>query len=430
MNKVTDSTPWLGCIADDFTGATDLASFLVASGLRTIQVNGLPTPQQIANIKDVDAVVIAVKSRTIPVQDAVELSLACLEVLQSLGCAKYYFKYCSTFDSTPEGNIGPVIDALMSKLNAASTVVCPALPVNGRTVYQGHLFVFDQLLHESPMKDHPLTPMKDSSLVRMMEAQGTGKAVSIPSQVVEQGPGALTEALETQRVNHHYLVLDALSTDHLKCIGECLSSFTLITGGSGLAIGLGKEFEDCGGNLTEVTSSVQPIAAPTLVLSGSCSAMTQKQVAAYRTSHPVMELDPAKLVTGEQSVDSIITWLASAIDRAPLVTATAAPDIIAENHQNYGAEFIAGLIEQTFGALAIAASDQLGVRNFVVAGGETSGAVVNALGVDSFYIGKSIAPGVPMVQTPGEQPINLALKSGNFGQQDFFFQALETLSCC
>lgn len=422
-------TPWLGCIADDYTGATDLASFLVASGLKTLQINGLPSDEQCANLTEVDALVIALKSRTLPVDEAVDVSLAALAKLQELGCQKFYFKYCSTFDSTTKGNIGPVADALMAALGEHSTLVCPALPVNGRTVYQGSLFVFDQPLHESPMKDHPLTPMTDSSVVRMIEAQGAGKAKLVPFGIIDQGEQAIAEAFANSRENAQYVVADALTQAHLASMSAGIAQFKLITGGSGLAVALGTVFEQQGGQLKSALDSVRPIKAPSLVLSGSCSSMTLKQVAAYKERHPTLLLDVDKLARGEQNLASLLVWLDTVKDQAPLIAATAPPEEIVQNQEKYGASYVAELIEQTFANLSRRAQSELGFRNFVVAGGETSGAVVNGLGVDSFFIGKTIAPGVPMVQTLSKVPINLALKSGNFGETDFFYKAVETLTC-
>lgn len=430
MTEQNKHQPWLGCIADDYTGATDLASFLVASGLRTLQINGLSELPLLTNINNIDAVVIAIKSRTIAVNAAIEMSLSALNTLQTIGCKKFYFKYCSTFDSTATGNIGPVVDALMSALNVKSTIICPALPVNGRTVYQGNLFVFDQPLHESPMKDHPLTPMRDSSILRMIEQQGKGKAISVPYSIVEQGTDTIKQALISAREGHQYIVVDALKEQHLLDVGQCLADFPLITGGSGLAYDLSQEFVQQGGIKSNATDTIKSFTAPSIVLSGSCSAMTQKQVADYRKNHPVCQLNIEKLVKGEQSVSTLLTWLASVIEHAPLITATAAPEEIINNQQTYGAAYIAELVEQTLSSLALEAKNTLNVRNFVVAGGETSGAVVNALQANSFYIGKNIAPGVPMVQTTGEVPLNLALKSGNFGDPQFFTHAIEILSCC
>lgn len=430
MTKINKTQAWLGCIADDYTGATDLASFLVAGGLKTLQVNGIPSTEFFDAIDDIDAVVIALKSRTSPVQEAVQQSLEALQFLRSLGCEKYYFKYCSTFDSSAKGNIGPVTDALLDALDETATVVCPALPVNGRTVYQGHLFVFDQPLHESPMKDHPLTPMRDSSVLRMMEAQSKGKTALVPYSLVAQGEEVIAQAFNKAKQEANYVVVDALSQEHLAHMGKGLAQFTLMTGGSGLALGVSKLFEKQGGTLKKADDLVKAIDAPALILSGSCSAMTQKQVASYAAKHPCMSLDIDKLVSGEESVSDLLAWLEGVLDQSPLVAATAKPEVILRNQEKYGAQRVAELVENTLAELARQAQEKLGVRNFIVAGGETSGAVVKSLGVDSFLIGKAIAPGVPVVQTLNLDPLNLALKSGNFGDEDFFFHAVEALTCC
>ena len=430
MTRHDQKSPWLGCIADDYTGASDLASFLVKSGFRTIQINGVPRPDQLERLGNVDAVVIALKSRTIAAKKAVELSRKSLDVLIGIGCKKYYFKYCSTFDSTTKGNIGPVIDALSSHLDLPSTIVCPALPVNGRTVYQGHLFVFDQLLSDSAMKNHPLTPMRESSIISMLESQGAGRAGLLPCSILDKGVKATTSALSSLRQQYQYIVVDSLHEQHLKTIGASVSDFTLITGGSGLAIGLGSEFTAQGGQLSQDQSAVKGIAAPAIVMSGSCSDMTQKQVTEYAKNHPVYSIDVNKLAKREQSTQTICDWLDAVKHNSPLVTASAMPVQVAQNQTKLGAAYVANLIEQTFAEVAIKARDDLGFRNFIVAGGETSGAVVNALSADSFYIGNTIAPGVPMLQTFNERPISLALKSGNFGQTDFFIRALDTLLCC
>ncbi len=420
--------PFLGCIADDFTGASDLAGFLAESGMRTLQINSVPTTSP-EDYQQFDAIVIALKSRSEPVQTAVAESLSALQWLRQAGCEKFYFKYCSTFDSTNQGNIGPVTDALLNELEQTCTIVCPALPVNGRTIYKGHLFVFDQPLHESPMKNHPITPMRDSSLIRLMEAQSTGKAINIPYQIVDQGEAALTAELERLSKTHQYLVIDALKTEHLITLGHCCKPFKLVTGGSGLAIDLCAEFEPQGFVRKAVRDSVSSLKAPTVVLSGSCSAMTQQQVAAFKENHSSLFLDPFALRSGELTLDTISEWIKVHISKEiPLIYATAAPDFVARVHQEIGNHESQLLLENTLSAVAGICHD-LGVRNFVVAGGETSGAVVKHLAISQFQIGPIITPGVPMVQTLGEDKINLALKSGNFGQADFFSKAVEVLSC-
>jgi uncharacterized protein YgbK (DUF1537 family) len=428
MNNKVVLSPWLGCIADDYTGATDLASFLVASGLRTIQLNGLPQYDQTVDLSNYDAVVIALKSRTCSVVEAVSDSLKSAEYLIQQGCQKFFFKYCSTFDSTTKGNIGPVIDTLMDKLDVTSTIVCPALPVNGRTVYKGDLYVNGQPLHESPMKDHPLTPMKDSNLKRLIEAQGNGTAEIVNVAIIDSGESAITNALHKASTQSKYIILDALNTQHLVNISHSVKAFKFITGGSGLATDLAAEYVKLGGTLNGQSNKDQNNASPVLILSGSCSAMTQQQVAVYQQTHPALQLNPIQIANGEQTVDSISQWMLENIAASPLIYASANAESVNVVHQTLGKNVAAELVEQTFCEIALKAKEN-GVRNFIVAGGETSGAVVKALDVRAFEIGKSIVPGVPVVTTLDEVSISLALKSGNFGQQDFFTKAKRKLTC-
>jgi uncharacterized protein YgbK (DUF1537 family) len=428
MNNKVFLSPWLGCIADDYTGATDLASFLVASGLRTIQLNGLPESDEPVDLSKYDAVVIALKSRTCPVDEAVSDSLESAEYLIQQGCQKFFFKYCSTFDSTTKGNIGPVIDALMDKLDVTSTIVCPALPVNGRTVYKGDLYVNGQPLHESPMKDHPLTPMSDSNLKRLIEAQGNGIAEIVNVAVIDSGESVIVEALQKASEQSKYIILDALNTEHLINISHSVKAFKFITGGSGLATDLAQEYVQLGGTLNGQSNKDQNNASPVLILSGSCSAMTQQQVAVYQQAHPALQLNPIQIANGEQTVDSINQWMLNNIAASPLIYASANAESVNLVHQTLGKNEAAELIEQTFCELALKAKIN-GARNFIVAGGETSGAVVKALDIRAFEIGQSIVPGVPVVTTLDEVSISLALKSGNFGQQDFFVKAKRKLIC-
>ncbi|MCF2950133.1 four-carbon acid sugar kinase family protein [Paraglaciecola aquimarina] len=428
MNNKVVLGPWLGCIADDYTGATDLASFLVASGLKTIQLNEVPHTNEIFDLSPYDAVVIALKSRTCPVNEAICDSLLSTEYLIEQGCQKFFFKYCSTFDSTEQGNIGPVIDALMDKLNVESTIVCPALPVNGRTVYKGDLYVNGQPLHESPMKDHPLTPMKDSNLKRLIEAQGDGKAEIINVATIDSGETAIVEALEKASQQSKYIILDTLNTEHLVNISHSVQAFKFITGGSGLATDLAEEFKRLGGVLKPQKQQSEQSHSPVLIFSGSCSAMTQQQVTEYKTDHPALQLNPIQIANGEQSLDSISQWMLENISASPLIYASANAEAVNLVHQTLGKNEAAELVENTFCQLAKIAK-QHKVRNFIVAGGETSGAVVKALDIQGFEIGQSIVPSVPIVTTLGAIPINLALKSGNFGQQDFFVKAKRKLTC-
>lgn len=428
MSKEINGKPWLGCIADDYTGASDLASFLVASGMRTLQFNGVPSLGVLRDYHGFDAVVVAIKSRTAPVDEAVADSLASLKTLRDLGCRKFFFKYCSTFDSTAQGNIGPVIDALLDELDQQSTVLCPALPVNGRTVYKGHLFVFDQLLSDSSLKDHPLTPMRDASIVRLIEAQGRGRAVNIPFETVEKGETALIEALHAHAGSYRYLVVDATKNEHLMTLGHSLERFHLVTGGSGLAIDLCAEFERQGFVRKPIEGLFKALPGAAVVLSGSCSAMTQKQVEIYQQHHPSLNVDPFLLNAKTQSIESIVDWVLSHAGQSPLVYTTADTAFIERVHKEIGQHAAQTLLEHTLASVAERCVEQ-GVQNVIVAGGETSGAVVKALGITAFQIGPSIAPGVPMMQTVAGKPINLALKSGNFGSDDFFERAVEMLTC-
>lgn len=407
----------LGVIADDFTGATDIAGFLVSGGLRTVQVNGVPT----GSLPDVDAVVVSLKSRSIDADEAVRQSLAALAALRDSGAERILFKYCSTFDSTPRGNIGPVTDALMQAVGSRITVVCPALPVNGRTVYQGRLFVGDVPLDESGMRDHPVTPMRDASLVRLMEAQSAGAAAVVPWPTVASGPAAIRAAIDdlAQR-GVRYAVLDTLTDADLDAIGQATVDLPLTTGGSGLGGGIARALS---GEAAVPAAPYHHVTGRTVVLSGSCSVRTNEQVAAYREAAPALAVDVDRLVAdpvGHRA--EVLEWvLAQPADPAPLVHATAAPDVVQRLQAAHGAERVSEAVESLFGWLASELRGS-GVRRFVVAGGETSGAVTTALGVEGFHVGPQIAPGVPWVRSL-DDTIELALKSGNFGDADFFTRA-------
>lgn len=419
--------PILGCIADDFTGASDLASFLVASGAKTLQVNTLKHLDNV-QIEQYDVVVVALKTRTIDSEAAIDMSLMALEWLQKIGCRKFYFKYCSTFDSTKSGNIGPVIDALLHALNQSSTIICPALPVNGRTVYQGYLFVDDKLLNESSLKDHPLTPMQDASLIRLIEAQGQGKATHIPLSVIDGDEALLNTQLITAANDFRYVILDAVSTENLLSIGRVLDPFTLITGGSGLATDLTPFLSAYGFVPQPEDIGHIKLNGGTLLLSGSCSAMTQAQVEVYRQEHPSFYVDPLKLSRGELQYQHILDWLEIYSDDSPLIYTTAPKDKVINSQQVIGFEESQTLLENTLAQLSVDAV-KLGYQNIIVAGGETSGAVVKALNIKAFKVGQSVAPGVPIMQSVSVPRVNLILKSGNFGAETFFQTAKETLAC-
>lgn len=411
----------LGVIADDFTGATDIAGFLVENGMRTVQLNGIPKEEIDVNA---DAVVISLKSRSCPVDEAINDSVAALKWLQTNGCQQFYFKYCSTFDSTAEGNIGPVTDALLAELGEELTMVCPALPVNGRTVYNGHLFVFQDLLSDSGMRNHPVTPMTDSSLIRMMDAQSQDTSGLVNFQVIEQGSQAVTERFEELKAQgHRYAVVDAFNAEHLITLGQAAKSLKLVTGGSGLAAGIAKNWVEHLEDQSDAKQAGHPAKAPTVVFSGSCSVMTNQQVAVYKDKAPHFAIDVKACLTDEDYSNHVFDWVMTNIESefAPLVYATADATTLKAIQQEFGAQASSHAVEQFFSQLAIKLQ-QHGVKNFIVAGGETSGVVTQSLAVKGFHIGPQIAPGVPWVKSV-EGELSLALKSGNFGDENFFAKA-------
>lgn len=412
----------LGVIADDFTGATDIASFLVENGLSTVQLNGVPQDDtQVA----AQAVVISLKSRSCRVDQAVEQSLQALAWLQRQGCQQFYFKYCSTFDSTAQGNIGPVTDALLNALGEQQTVISPALPVNGRTVYQGYLFVMDQLLSESGMRNHPVTPMTDSNLMRLMEAQATGRCGLVNAAEMDRGASAVQAKLQQlAQQDIRYVVLDTLNEQHLLTQGEALKTMKLVTGGSGLAIGIARQWAQPGQNKAQ--SAGAPQGKKAVVLSGSCSTMTNKQVARYRQQAPAQGIEVARCLHASDRqayAAELSAWVEQHAGEtlAPLLYATAEPEQLQQTQRQYGTETASLAVEALF-ADVVEQLQQRGFSRFIVAGGETSGVVTQALGIRGFHIGPCISPGVPWVRAI-EQSVSLALKSGNFGDENFFARA-------
>jgi uncharacterized protein YgbK (DUF1537 family) len=423
----------LGCIADDFTGATDLANMLTRGGMRTLQTIGVPTGA--AELPEADAVVVALKSRTIPADEAVAQSVAALDWLKGRGCHRFLFKYCSTFDSTDKGNIGPVTDALLARLGADFTIACPAFPENRRTIFNGYLFVGAELLSESPMKDHPLTPMTDANLVRVLQRQTTAQVGLVPYPVVRQGAVAIRGAFEGLRADGvRHAIVDAVEDANLLAIGAACADLALVTGGSGIALGLPENFRRAG-LLTRVGSAaaMPPMRGYAAVIAGSCSQATQEQVAAMKSRCPSMRIDPQELATGAaQVVGRAVGWAATQIAKGPvLIYSTAAPEAVRAAQDAVGKDRAATLVEDALASIAKALVVR-GVRRLVVAGGETSGAVVSALGVQALAIGPQIDPGVPWTFMVPDDPavlpsIALALKSGNFGAEDFFLKALGML---
>ena len=420
----------LGCIADDFTGGTDLAGMLVKAGMRTVQMIGVP---QGPLDDDIDAVVIALKSRTSPVEEAIAESLAALRYLQQTGCQQYYFKYCSTFDSTPKGNIGPVAEALMQALGSHFTIACPAFPVNGRTIYKGHLFVGDILLSDSGMRNHPLTPMTDANLVRFLQTQIKGKAGLVDSSVVSQGVEAIKDRFEQlQKEGCNFAITDAICNDDLMAIGAACADMPLVTAGSGIALGLPQNFLKAGLLADNPTADALPATGGLrAVIAGSCSIATQGQVAAMREKHPAFNIDPFGLAQGKDVVNEALAWAKGKVEKEPvLFYATSTPETVKAVQNQLGAEKAGSLVENALATIAQGLV-AMGVGRLIVAGGETSGAVVKALGVSGLRIGPEIDPGVPwttaIMQNSGECPIALALKSGNFGTEDFFLKAWDRL---
>jgi len=414
----------LGCIADDFTGATDLANSLTREGLPCVQYNGIP-PARTAG--KAPAAVIALKTRSISAQQAIAESLAALDWLRLAGCRRFFFKYCSTFDSTDDGNIGPVAEALMAVLDTEFTVFCPAAPENGRSVYQGHLFVGRAPLAESGMRDHPLNPMTDSNLVRVLQRQARGKVGLIAYDIVDQGPAAIKRQIAALRQQGCRLaIVDALSADHLRDIAAATDDLPLVTGGSGLALGMPALFQESlsAGSAPGSFPATNGLAA---VLAGSCSQATNLQVARMRATHPSFQLDPAALAQGDEMIEEALTWARSRLASGPvLIYSTAPPDELAPVQAALGQARASELIETAMGRIARGLVNQ-GVRRLVVTGGETSGAVVAALEIGSLVIGPEIDPGVPWTMSAGEPQIALALKSGNFGGPDFLTRAFEVL---
>jgi len=419
----------LGCIADDLTGATDLALTLTRGGMRTVQVMGVP--EDPGRYSEFDAVVIALKSRTNPVAEAIDWSLKSCDVLLGAGARQIIFKYCSTFDSTDQGNIGPVAEALMNKLGAELAVVCPAFPTNKRTIFHGHLFVGDMLLSDSPMKDHPLTPMRDANLVNVMQRQTNLSTGLVPYEAVEQGAEAIRAAFAAAISNgEKFVVVDAISDRHLMSIGEALADHELITGGSGIALGLPENFARQG--LLEKSDATRPMQAKpgrSLILSGSCSEATRGQVAkAVLSGMPAMRVDALDLAAGKTSPEDIVAFACDQAGDGPvLIYSSDTPEVIATVQEQLGREAAGSIVETALSETAKILTHR-GFTRIIVAGGETSGAVVNGLGVDAIEIGPEIDPGVPWTRSLGEDGLVLALKSGNFGAEDFFTKAWDKLA--
>ena len=411
----------LGAIADDLTGATDLALTLSRGGMRVLQVVGVPSPD--AQFGNADAVVVSLKSRTIPAAEAVAMSVEAGQVLLAAGARQLFFKYCSTFDSTDKGNIGPVTDALLYLVGETHTLACPAFPTNKRTVYKGHLFVGDLLISDSPMKDHPLTPMRDANLVRVLQRQTARQVSLLALDQVRAGVESLSRSLGAL---DGIAIVDAVSDDDLRTIGAAASGLRLITGGSGVALGLPEVYRQAG--LLEPIAAADSLAAPqgrAAIIAGSCSAATRRQIElAQANGTPSLQVEATDIADGRITVAAAADFVeTNAGALAPLVYSSADPDRVRMVQEQLGRSRAGELVEHFMGQLA-QALEQRGFTRLLVAGGETSGAVIQSLGITALHIGPEIDPGVPWTLSSGPGPrLALALKSGNFGADDFFLKA-------
>jgi len=418
----------LGVIADDFTGASDIANTLAkgaagSPGMAVTQYFGIPSK---AAQLECEAGVISLKSRSIPATEAVELSLTALDWLLNQGCRQIVFKYCSTFDSTPKGNIGPVGEALADALHVKGVVACPAFPATGRTLYQGHLFVNDRLLNESGLENHPLNPMTDANLRRWLERQSRSPVGLVPWSLVRRGADAIKTALdEAAQRGDTLVIVDALNEDDLIAIGKACAGAPLITGGSGIAMGLPANFA-AAGKLKPGNRAWQGIRGPEAILAGSCSTATRRQVEHHAARHPAFAIDADAVITGKLKPEAVVTFMRENSGRQPLAYSSSSPDEVSAIQARHGREKSAHALEGFFAETARALIES-GVRRLVVAGGETSGAAVSGLALDAVTIGPEIDPGVPALRTLGDDKVALALKSGNFGAEDFFSKALDRL---
>jgi uncharacterized protein YgbK (DUF1537 family) len=424
----------LGCIADDYTGASDLANTLTRAGLRTVQTIGVPSDD--LALPEVDAVVVSLKSRSIEAQLAVDKSRAAEAWLRGRGASHVLFKICSTFDSTDKGNIGPVMDALRADSGDRIVLVTPAFPETGRTVYQGNLFVGPVPLNESPLKDHPLNPMHDSNLVRVLARQSRTKVGLVDLAAVTRGPEAVRAklaALSTDGVGA--AIIDAVFDLDLETIGIVALDHRVSVGASGIGLGLARALvASTGGTSACGTTTDAPIGGPAACLAGSCSQATLGQIASAEKVMPVLHLDPERVVAGPDEVRRALAWAQDLLDKdhldkGPLLIASSAtPDQVSALQARHGRDAAGHAIEQAMADIAEGLV-QAGVRRLVVAGGETSGAVVDRLRIPGFLVGEEIAAGVPVLQAVGAKtgPMLLALKSGNFGGPEFFSDALKLM---
>jgi len=421
----------LGSIADDYTGASDLANTLTRNGLRTVQTIGIPDAS--VQLPEVDAVVVAMKIRSVAAHEAVAAATTAQSWLREQGVQHVLYKICSTFDSTAAGNIGPVTEALCSTTDGV-VLVTPAFPETRRTVYLGHLFVGEQLLNESPLKDHPLNPMHDANLVRVMAAQSRGAVGLVDLSTVAAGPKAVAARLARLKAEGFTTAIaDAVFERDLETLGEVALQSKVSTGASGLGLGLARALVRTGqlpSRSESATDIMRPVGGLAAVIAGSCSKMTLKQLAVAERSMPVLRLDPDRLLAGSEEIEAAIAWAGDRITTGPVVIAASADaEAVARLQSRHGREASGHAIEIATSAIASALVAR-GVRRLVIAGGETSGAAVDRLAIPAFLIGPEIAPGVPVLRTIGnlQGDMLLALKSGNFGAESFFADALAMMN--
>jgi uncharacterized protein YgbK (DUF1537 family) len=420
----------LGCIADDYTGASDLANTLTRCGLRTVQTIGVPSDD--LKLPEVDAVVVSLKSRSIEASQAVAKSRAAEKWLRGRGASHVLFKICSTFDSTDAGNIGPVMDALRGDSGDAILLVTPAFPQTGRTVYQGNLFVGSVPLNESPLKDHPLNPMHDSNLVRVLARQGKTKVGLVDLAVIARGPDAVRAHLaELAKKGFGAAIADAVFERDLETIGIVALDHRVSVGASGIGLGLARALVSSGRAKTSAATDIsgKPVGGPAVCLAGSCSQATLQQIAKAEQAMPVLHLNPEQVVAGKDETQRALAWAKERLGKAPiLIASSSTPDQVSALQARHGRDAAGHAIEQAMADIAEGLV-QSGVRRLVVAGGETSGAVVDRLGIPGFLVGPEIAAGVPVLRAVGAKDgeMLLALKSGNFGGPEFFSDALKLM---
>ena len=420
----------LGIIGDDFTGSSDIANNLKKSGMQVSMYAGVPNllPEETKK-EQTDAAVIALKTRTAPIEDAIRESLEALSWLKDCGCEQFIFKYCSTFDSTKEGNIGPVTDAIMEELNTDFTIACPSFPDAGRTVYFGHMFVNGKPLNESGMENHPLTPMTDHNLVRWLGHQTKNNVGLVDSQTISEGENSVKEKIENLKKNgYKYAIIDTIKNDDFDIICNAVKNLPLLTGGSGIALGLPKIYKDRG-LLSASNFQIPENNSNAIILSGSCSVTTINQINIYKENNPSFYISPDEVINNEDLIEKVLSWIKDNETQSPLVYSSSDIKAVSEKQKQYGQELLANKIEKFFELLSKRlVKDNFGT--FISAGGETSGAVIKGLGIQELKIGKEISHGIPALWSPessGNKPVFVTLKSGNFGQDDFFTRALKAL---